>query len=96
MGLNWYLEILGWGLGTDTEGSWWQVVADCINMLQVRVRIVDMHTADILAGCLGLPELCISEEGGQGHQEEAEVHLPDKGDKEYLTFIVYKDYKPME
>ena len=40
MGLNWYLEILGWTLGSDAEESWWQVVPDCINMLQGRVRIV--------------------------------------------------------
>jgi hypothetical protein len=41
MGLNWYLEILGWTLGSYVEESWWQVVPDCINMLQVRMRIVD-------------------------------------------------------
>ena len=40
MGLNWYLEILGWALGSYADESWWQVVPDCINMLQVRVRIV--------------------------------------------------------
>ena len=41
MGLNWYLQILGWTLGSYMQESWWQVVPDCINMLQVRMRIVD-------------------------------------------------------
>ena len=35
MGLNWYLEIVGWAMVSDMEDSLWQVLPDCINMLQV-------------------------------------------------------------
>ena len=39
MGLNWYLEIVGWVMVSDKEDSLWQVVPDCVNMFQVRERV---------------------------------------------------------
>jgi hypothetical protein len=44
MGLNWYLEIVAWSMGADMEESMWQVVPDCVNMLQVRKgRIIQLN-----------------------------------------------------
>ena len=45
-----------------------------------QVVMSQTFAADLFAGCLGLPQLCFSEEGAQSHKEEAEVHLPDKRD----------------
>ena len=36
MGLNWYLEIVAWAMGLEMVETKWQVVPDCVNMLQVK------------------------------------------------------------
>ena len=36
MGLNWYLEIVAWAMGAEMVETKWQVVPDCVNMLQVK------------------------------------------------------------
>ena len=36
MGLNWYLEIAVWAMGSRMEESVCLVVVDCVNMLQVK------------------------------------------------------------
>ena len=36
MGLNWYLEIVAWAMGAEMVETMWQVVPDCVNLLQVK------------------------------------------------------------
>ena len=39
MGLNWYLEIVAWAMGAEMVETNWQVVPDCVNMLQVKFSL---------------------------------------------------------